>query len=218
MPYPPTTISLGILYGPGTPTPNWNHAPSTYAAEIPLPSSPTNSIPSQTYRSWKKLMKEVNRYDDNMVKNQKDDIDTLLVYTDLFFTSSGYRNRYPIADRLWTHADPIIRRRSVFLLLVYAKLWKSYSTTKEDEDAFGPQFDERPVLILALARHLTRADYVSELLVSEEGQRFIMFIHDGITRCQLYQPRDWWDTVKMRKMLVLEWNHAIERAAQEFGQ
>ncbi|EEB93830.1 hypothetical protein MPER_07468, partial [Moniliophthora perniciosa FA553] len=125
---------------------------------------------------------------------------------------------FPVADRLWTHPDPVIRRRSMFLLLVYVKSWKSYRTTKEDEDTFEPRFDERPAFILALARHLTRADCVSELLVSEEGQRFIRFIHGEIIRCQLYRPRDWWDTVKMRNMLVLGWNHAIERAAQEFGQ
>ncbi|EEB95806.1 hypothetical protein MPER_05169 [Moniliophthora perniciosa FA553] len=85
-----TSNQYSLDDGPGTPTPNRNHVPSTYAAEIPLPPSPTNFIQTgQNFwsqqnptldQSWEKLMKEVNRYDDDMVKNWKDEIDTLLVY------------------------------------------------------------------------------------------------------------------------------------------
>ncbi|KAI3621470.1 hypothetical protein WG66_009435 [Moniliophthora roreri] len=119
---------------------------------------------------------------------------------------------FPVADRLWTYLTPLSEDAACSLYWFTPNHGKLYSTTKEDEDTFEPRFDERPASILALARHLTRADCVSELLVPEEGRRFIKFIHDEIIRCQLYQPRDWWNTVKMWKMLVLEWNHVIERA------
>ncbi|KAK7030414.1 hypothetical protein VNI00_014158 [Paramarasmius palmivorus] len=126
---------------------------------------------------------------------------------------------FPVAGRLWTHSDPDIRKRSLFLIRVFCRSWKSYADIdlKQGQASFAPRFDDRPAFVLALSRHLSQSDRLSELLVSREGQAFIKFIHEEIIRCRLYEPWDWWDTMKMRRMLMAEWYHAIERAAQEAG-
>jgi hypothetical protein len=126
---------------------------------------------------------------------------------------------FPVAGRLWTHSDPDIRKRSLFLIRVFCKSWKSYTDidVKQGQASFAPRFDERPAFVLALSRHLSQSNRFSELLVSREGQAFITFIHEEIIRCRLYEPWDWWDTMKMRRMLMAEWCHAIERAAEEAG-
>ncbi|ESK89191.1 hypothetical protein Moror_5198 [Moniliophthora roreri MCA 2997] len=53
--------------------------------------------------SWEKMMKEVNRYDEDMVKNWKEDIDTLLVFAGLF---SAVVTAFCIESYQWLSEDP----------------------------------------------------------------------------------------------------------------
>ncbi|EEB98286.1 hypothetical protein MPER_02234, partial [Moniliophthora perniciosa FA553] len=54
-------------------------------------------------RSWEKLMAEVEKYDDGMVKNWKEDIDTLLVFAGLF---SAVVTAFLIESYQWLSEDP----------------------------------------------------------------------------------------------------------------
>ncbi|EEB89965.1 hypothetical protein MPER_11889 [Moniliophthora perniciosa FA553] len=54
-------------------------------------------------QSWEKLMAEVEQYDDGMVKNWKEDIDTLLVFAGLF---SAVVTAFLIESYQWLSEDP----------------------------------------------------------------------------------------------------------------
>ncbi|ESK89197.1 hypothetical protein Moror_5204 [Moniliophthora roreri MCA 2997] len=83
------------------------------AADIPLP--PSNATfsdsgedkpsdkPGSVADAWEILMKAVNKYDDEMVKNWKEDIDTLLVFAGLF---SAVVTAFVIESYQWLDKDP----------------------------------------------------------------------------------------------------------------
>ncbi|KAI3608468.1 hypothetical protein WG66_000917 [Moniliophthora roreri] len=99
------------------------------ATQIPLPSSPAQSVredePALHYgtaprpadaigkaeektgpmlqQSWEKLLSAVEKYDDGMVKNWKEDIDTLLVFAGLF---SAIVTAFVIESYQWLSEDP----------------------------------------------------------------------------------------------------------------
>ncbi|KAK7030391.1 hypothetical protein VNI00_014135 [Paramarasmius palmivorus] len=62
-----------------------------------------NGVQSSVDESWEKMLKEVNRYDDDMVKNWKEDIDTLLVFAGLF---SAVVTAFLIESYKWLSEDP----------------------------------------------------------------------------------------------------------------
>ncbi|EEB95966.1 hypothetical protein MPER_04982 [Moniliophthora perniciosa FA553] len=83
------------------------------AADIPLP--PSNATfsdrgedepadkPGSVADAWEVLMKAVNKYDDEMVKNWKEDIDTLLVFAGLF---SAVVTAFVIESYQWLNRNP----------------------------------------------------------------------------------------------------------------
>ncbi|KAK7062895.1 hypothetical protein VNI00_000392 [Paramarasmius palmivorus] len=87
----------------------------TPSADIPLPpSNPSNAAFSEqdpekqkpklsVAEAWENLMRAVNRHDEEMVKNWKEDIDTLLVFAGLF---SAVVTAFVIESYQWLDEDP----------------------------------------------------------------------------------------------------------------
>ncbi|KAK7047590.1 hypothetical protein VNI00_006358 [Paramarasmius palmivorus] len=109
-----------------------------------------------------------------------------------------------VTGRLWTHPDDSVRKRSISLLELYEKSWKSCSGVENvDErryrlESFG--------FIRALAKHIERTDRTSVLITSTTGREFIRFIHYEIVARKFY---------KMEPFLNrIEWIQAIEKTRE----
>uniref|UniRef100_A0A0W0G9D8 DUF6535 domain-containing protein n=1 Tax=Moniliophthora roreri TaxID=221103 RepID=A0A0W0G9D8_MONRR len=73
----------------------------------PIPTMPTENVdeekkPTRT-ESWERMLKEVSRHDEDMVKGWRDDIDTLLVFAGLF---SAVVTAFVIESYQWLDEDP----------------------------------------------------------------------------------------------------------------
>ncbi|ESK86348.1 hypothetical protein Moror_5015 [Moniliophthora roreri MCA 2997] len=73
----------------------------------PIPTEPTENVdegkkPTRT-ESWERMLKEVSRHDEDMVKGWRDDIDTLLVFAGLF---SAVVTAFVIKSYQWLVEDP----------------------------------------------------------------------------------------------------------------
>ncbi|ESK88822.1 hypothetical protein Moror_17100 [Moniliophthora roreri MCA 2997] len=115
---------------------------------------------------------------------------------------------FPVVEKLWTHANPDVRKESLRLLSFFEEAWKPHPGRQEREHDL-----ERIVLVVVLARHLCRTDCTSELLTSRRGQGFIRFVHEQIISRRLYKPYRAGDSYR-RHALKLEWIKAIQRARE----
>ncbi|ESK86759.1 hypothetical protein Moror_15177 [Moniliophthora roreri MCA 2997] len=85
-------------------------------------------------QSWEKLLKEVARYDDDMVKNWKEDIDTLLVFAGLF---SAVVTAFTIESYRWLAEDPA--DITVALLTQISRQLNASQTITQDLPLFQPE-------------------------------------------------------------------------------
>ncbi|KAI3603305.1 hypothetical protein WG66_002345 [Moniliophthora roreri] len=102
-------------------------------------------IPDKQYtiqQSWETLLKMVDKYDEDMVKNWKEDIDTLLVFAGLF---SAVVTAFAIESYQWLSEDP--EDTSVVLLTQISQQLRdpNVNVTRPDSETFHP--DASSVLI-----------------------------------------------------------------------
>ncbi|KAK7017076.1 hypothetical protein VNI00_018706 [Paramarasmius palmivorus] len=109
----------------------------------------------------------------------------------------------PVMGRLWAHQSAGVRKRSLVLLLLYEKSWKSCSGVENDDD--DRHRDERLAFTLVLAKHINCTDHTSVLITSKRGREFIRFIHHEIITQWIYSSVCIDDA---------EWLRAIERTRE----
>ncbi|EEB96136.1 hypothetical protein MPER_04783 [Moniliophthora perniciosa FA553] len=113
---------------------------------------------------------------------------------------------FPIASKLWSHADPSVRQESLSLIEHYQDGWNAYPGPEE-------KGDERLAFIAALIRHLKRdyGGHRSILFTSDQGTDFIHFIRNEIIQHRLYEPSYWESDGNHRSVLIREWVAAIHQ-------
>ncbi|ESK86452.1 hypothetical protein Moror_4925 [Moniliophthora roreri MCA 2997] len=106
---------------------------------------PAAPVPGKQYtvqQSWAALLKMVDKYDEDMVKNWKEDIDTLLVFAGLF---SAVVTAFAIESYKWLSKDP--EDTTVALLTQISQQLRdpNMNVTRSDSETFHP--DASSVLI-----------------------------------------------------------------------
>ncbi|ESK86040.1 hypothetical protein Moror_9418 [Moniliophthora roreri MCA 2997] len=96
----------------------------------PMPTKPTENVdkekkPTRT-ESWEKMLKEVSRHDEDMVKGWRDDIDTLLVFAGLF---SAVVTAFVIESYQWLDEDPADITVTLLMQLVSVQVNGSQSAS-----------------------------------------------------------------------------------------
>ncbi|ESK87608.1 hypothetical protein Moror_1966, partial [Moniliophthora roreri MCA 2997] len=98
----------------------------------PIPTMPTENVdeekkPTRT-ESWERMLKEVSRHDEDMVKGWRDDIDTLLVFAGLF---SAVVTAFVIESYQWLDEDPADTTVTLLMQLVKVQVNGSQSASFE---------------------------------------------------------------------------------------
>uniref|UniRef100_A0A0W0GAW0 DUF6535 domain-containing protein n=1 Tax=Moniliophthora roreri TaxID=221103 RepID=A0A0W0GAW0_MONRR len=98
----------------------------------PMPTKATENIdeekkPTRT-ESWERMLKEVSRHDEDMVKGWRDDIDTLLVFAGLF---SAVVTAFVIESYQWLDEDPADTTVTLLMQLVSVQVNGSQSASFE---------------------------------------------------------------------------------------
>ncbi|ESK85794.1 hypothetical protein Moror_2407 [Moniliophthora roreri MCA 2997] len=93
-----------------------------------MPTKPTENVdeekkPTRT-ESWERMLKEVSRHDEDMVKGWRDDIDTLLVFAGLF---SAVVTAFVIESYQWLDEDPADTTVTLLMQLVSVQVNGSQS-------------------------------------------------------------------------------------------
>uniref|UniRef100_A0A0W0EWC8 DUF6535 domain-containing protein n=1 Tax=Moniliophthora roreri TaxID=221103 RepID=A0A0W0EWC8_MONRR len=99
---------------------------------------PAAPIPDKQYtvqQSWAALLETVNKYDEDMVKNWKEDIDTLLVFAGLF---SAVVTAFAIESYQWLSEDP--EDTTIVLLTQISQQLRdpNMNVTRSDSETFHP--------------------------------------------------------------------------------
>ncbi|ESK85796.1 hypothetical protein Moror_2409 [Moniliophthora roreri MCA 2997] len=97
-----------------------------------MPREPTGNVdeekkPTQT-ESWERMLKEVARHDEDMVKGWRDDIDTLLVFAGLF---SAVVTAFAIESYQWLDEDPADTTIALLTQLISVQVNGSQSLSSE---------------------------------------------------------------------------------------
>ncbi|KAI3605652.1 hypothetical protein WG66_011971 [Moniliophthora roreri] len=97
-----------------------------------IPGEPTETVdeekkPTRT-ESWERMLKEVARHDEDMVKGWRDDIDTLLVFAGLF---SAVVTAFVIESYQWLEEDPADTTVALLTQLVSVQVNGSQATSFE---------------------------------------------------------------------------------------
>uniref|UniRef100_A0A0W0G974 DUF6535 domain-containing protein n=1 Tax=Moniliophthora roreri TaxID=221103 RepID=A0A0W0G974_MONRR len=98
----------------------------------PMPTKPTENVdeekkPTRT-ESWERVLKEVSRHDEDMVKGWRDDIDTLLVFAGLF---SAIVTAFVIESYQWLDEDPADTTVTLLTHLILVQVNGSQATPFE---------------------------------------------------------------------------------------
>ncbi|ESK89467.1 hypothetical protein Moror_16126 [Moniliophthora roreri MCA 2997] len=89
--------------------------------------------PTDADKSWERLIREVNRYDDAMVKNWKEEIDTQLVFAGLF---SAVVTAFAVESYQWLSEDPA--DTTVVLLTQLSMQLSNLTTIPHERTPFQP--------------------------------------------------------------------------------
>ncbi|EEB98005.1 hypothetical protein MPER_02568 [Moniliophthora perniciosa FA553] len=97
-----------------------------------MPKEPTEHVdeerkPTRT-ESWERMLKEVSRHDEDMVKGWRDDIDTLLVFAGLF---SAVVTAFVIESYQWLDEDPADTTVTLLTYLITIQASGSQATPLE---------------------------------------------------------------------------------------
>ncbi|ESK84845.1 hypothetical protein Moror_14970 [Moniliophthora roreri MCA 2997] len=117
---------------------------------------------------------------------------------------------FSVVDALWAHENAAVRKQSLRLLRLFKESWKS-----PPEHNKYPHGHEQLAFVVALTRHLKRADRTSELMISKRGQTFLRFVDKEITLRGLLCPQ-YWDKADLR-LLISEWKLVMRRVQQVGG-
>ncbi|KAK7043867.1 hypothetical protein VNI00_008033 [Paramarasmius palmivorus] len=124
---------------------------------------------------------------------------------------------FPIAEALWRHPNPVVRKESLQLLPLFEEAWQHSPALEESRHD-----SDRLAFIVALTEHL-RTDCISELTRRRRGLEFIRYVHGHIITRRLYQydPKrryQLYDQKRRRRLLVSDWVDAITKAHHVYNE
>ncbi|ESK82022.1 hypothetical protein Moror_13451 [Moniliophthora roreri MCA 2997] len=111
------------------------YIPDPYIKPIELTENVDEGKKPTRTESWERMLKEVSRHDEDMVKGWRDDIDTLLVFAGLF---SAVVTAFAIESYQWLDKDPADTTVALLTQLISVQINGSQTTTSFEPTQFKP--------------------------------------------------------------------------------